>query len=111
MLSLQGLSASASKPAAPRISTMTAAVTTRIMDLFRDLGGTVYTPLLRPGSWDLAFTNGLVIELDEELHTNRYRQPTLDQGLPWSEDYAVNAVSRGAECLAVGRWGRRWSHP
>ena len=46
---------------------------------------------LRPGTWDLSFADGLVVELDEELHFNRYRLTTLQSvesmKLPWRDAY------------------------
>ena len=35
------------------------------------------SPRFRPGRWDLVFEEDLVVELDEELHFNRYRASTL----------------------------------
>jgi hypothetical protein len=41
-------------------------------------------PPLRPGAWDLVFADGLVVELDEELHFNRYRAQSLQN--EWATD-------------------------
>jgi len=72
-------------------------------------------PPLRPGAWDLAFEGGLVVELDEELHFNRYRARTLrfpwTLDLPWRETYLRHCRDREPECLAAGRWGKRWTNP
>jgi hypothetical protein len=46
--------------------------------LYRRLGGLLATPTWRPGGWDLVFGGSLVVELDEELHFNRYRALTLN---------------------------------
>lgn len=85
-----------------------------LLELYRSLGGLQDAPSLRPGGWDLAFDDGLVVELDEELHFNRYRALTLEtswsDGLPWTEDYTRYCVQHEAECLAAGHWGRRWTN-
>ncbi|HVX34092.1 MAG TPA: hypothetical protein VHA80_13215 [Solirubrobacterales bacterium] len=82
-------------------------------DLYRALGGIEDQPVFRPGAWDLSFADGLVIELDEELHFNRYRALTLDSpwssGLPWTDVYRALCRDREADCLQAGRWGRRWT--
>ena len=72
-------------------------------------------PPVRPGAWDLAFDDGLVVELDEELHFNRYRARTLQTpwaaDLPWHDTYLVHCRDRETECLAAGKWGKRWTNP
>jgi hypothetical protein len=44
-----------------------------------------------PGAWDLAFEDRLVVELDEQLHFNRYRATTLNEEwarfLPWRDSF------------------------
>jgi hypothetical protein len=85
-----------------------------LFELYRSLGGLQTAPSLRPGAWDLAFENGLVVELDEELHFNRYRALTLETswstGLPWTEDYLRYCADHEDECLAAGSWGKRWTN-
>lgn len=65
------------------------------------------------GAWDLAFTGGLVVEFDEELHFNRYRAQTLlafrASALPWQADYLDYCTRFEQQCLIAGRWGRRWT--
>ncbi|HDH24818.1 MAG TPA: hypothetical protein ENH00_01315 [Actinobacteria bacterium] len=83
--------------------------------MYRDLGGRAEAPSLRPGTWDLVFGGGLVIELDEELHFNRYRGLSLSvdwtKGLPWATDYLNYCAEYEDTCLADGRWGKRWTNP
>jgi hypothetical protein len=102
------------KPPAPRIGSLTSEWVERIYLLYREFGGRDQRPVLRPGPWDLALNDGLVIELDEELHFNRYRQATLSpfwaQSLPWHNDYVAYCRTREAECLAGGQWGKRWTN-
>jgi hypothetical protein len=111
LLRKHGFSVATKKPSAPRISDLRDGDAARIRDFYRELGGTLENPALRPGSWDLAFTNGLVVELDEELHFNRYRHITLDARLPWSAEYAAYSADFENECLRAGRWGLRWTSP
>lgn len=63
----------------------------------------------------MAFEHGLVIELDEQLHFNRYRAMSLTvewaRTLPWHDDYLTYCRDREADCLADGRWGQRWTNP
>ena len=86
-----------------------------IVELFRLLGGHDGADRLRPGAWDLAFEGGLLIELDEQLHFNRYRATTLHgdwiRPLPWRDSYLVFCREREQDCLADGRWGQRWTNP
>jgi hypothetical protein len=57
----------------------------------------------------------MVIELDEELHFNRYRAltPTASwaRDLPWAADYQRLCAAREPECLSAGSWGKRWTNP
>ena len=82
---------------------------------YRRLGGQQEQPEFRPGAWDLVFAGGLVVELDEELHFNRYRLLTLTSSwsdrLPWTEDYQRLCIEREGDCLRAGQWGRRWTSP
>ncbi len=81
------------------------------MDTYRLLGGIQRQPTLAPGKWDLSFS-GFVLELDEELHFNRYRHATLSQGwpaLPWSSDYTAFSADHEDDCVRAGSWGKRWT--
>lgn len=86
-----------------------------VTDLYRALGGTDASPRLRPGAWDLVFEGGLVVELDEELHFNRYRKATLEPAwtaaLPWRRDYLSFSLDHEPACLAAAQWGKRWTNP
>ena len=85
-----------------------------MLGVYRALGGVLDSPKLRPGAWDLAFEDDLVVELDEELHFNRYRLLTLD--VPWYSDQAWApehrelCVDHEGECLSAGKWGQRWTN-
>lgn len=111
-----GLRISADRPAPPRTSALTASLRSDICAWLVDFGGrTDALDRLRPGSWDLVFDDGLVVELDEELHFNRYRARTLQapwaQGLPWTAPYLRYCSDDEAACLAAAKWGKRWTNP
>lgn len=86
-----------------------------ILQTYRAFGGAEQNPALRPGKWDLAFEGGLVIELDEELHLNRYRSRTLSadwaDAIPWRTEYLGQSEAQEASCLSAGSWGKRWTNP
>lgn len=103
---------SAARPPAPRLGALSNTVADSVMALYRELGGVQSVPKLAPGGWDLAFTDGLLLELDEDMHFNRYRKLTLDApwacDLPWStayRGYCMDGESRS------GRGGKRWTNP
>lgn len=85
-----------------------------VMDVYRQLGGVSSTPAVRPGAWDLPF-EGLIVELDEYLHFNRYRKMTLDspayRDLPRFplEEYRLYCRARESECLRHGKGQKRWT--
>ncbi|WP_242656929.1 DUF7255 family protein [Mycobacterium lehmannii] len=110
-----GFVVATSSPPAPRLEALGSEARERVVELFESLGGQTPTPRLRPGAWDLAFSDGLVIELDEELHFNRYRAQTLQPQwaatLPWRDTYLHLCADFEKECLAAGRWGKRWTTP
>jgi hypothetical protein len=107
---LQPISA-ATAPARPSLNDLPAATAAEVLALYRSLGGAADTPNLRPGGWDLPFAGGLVVELDEELHFNRYRAATLaaswESGLPWTAEYRRHCAVNGHRFLPSG--GHRFS--
>lgn len=60
----------------PRLEQLDHRVAAEVLDLYRRFGGRHEVPNLRPGSWDLE-VGGVLVEVDEELHFNRYRAATL----------------------------------
>lgn len=87
----------------------------QLLEIYRALGGELEAPVFAPGAWDLVFENGLHVELDEQLHFNRYRAATLDypwtSGLVWSAAYKVYCTSQESHCLKDGRSQKRWTSP
>ena len=82
-----GFRATAAPPPAPRLNALDAPARDRVVELFGTLSERTPVPPVRPGAWDLAFDDGLVVELDEELHFNRYRARTLQ--MPWATGAAM----------------------
>ncbi len=62
----------------------------------------------------LALAGGVVIELDEELHFNRYRARTLAEpwarNLPWRDAYLAMCAHHEDDCVRAGSWGKRWTN-
>lgn len=88
--------------------------THELHELYRNLGGLLDSPRWRPGGWDLIFEGPIVVELDEQLHFNRYRAQTLQTtwtvGLPWADAYRAFCAEHEARCLRDGRGQQRWSN-
>lgn len=103
------------QPPPPRLDDLPPESAARIVDLHLKLGGHEGFDRFRPGAWDLAFQDGLVVELDEQLHFNRYRATTLHdewtRSLPWRDMYLAYCQEREVDCIADGGWGKRWTNP
>lgn len=109
-----GRTVASSRPPAPRIADLSPAHVDGVDALLVALGGRERSlDRLRPGSWDLALADGGLVELDEELHFNRYRLLTLDstwaQQLPWTVEYRQFCASHESSCLRAAQWGKRWT--
>jgi hypothetical protein len=102
-------------PSGPRLNDLDENVIQSVLELYRAFGGTAASPSLRPGSWDLAIGGKVLVELDEELHFNRYRKATLEpewaRSLPWHAEYTELCAKTESMCLEAGRWGKRWTNP
>lgn len=101
-------------PPRPSLSDLPDELAAAVLELYRELGGSLKEPRLGPGKWDLSFEGPLAVELDEELHFNRYRALTLSapwsEDLPWTEAYLAYCDAWEDECLAAGSWGKRWTN-
>lgn len=97
----------------PRMSDLADDARTEVLDLYRRLGGQHEAPALRPGSWDLQ-VDDVLVELDEQLHFNRYRAVTLQsrayRSLPRFPlvDYERFCDAREIACLRSGSGQGRW---
>jgi len=85
-----------------------------VLDMYRALGGVLEAFPLNLRRWDIEF-NGLAVELDEQLHFNRYRGHTLTAGV-YAElptfplvAYREYCAEREDACLRAGRHGGKWT--
>ncbi len=99
-------------PPRPCLADLPPATRAELFDLYRTFGGMQDSPTFPPGSWNLPFRGPLLVELDEELHFNRYRATTLEASweadLPWTADYRRHCADHEPGCLEAGAWGKRW---
>ena len=86
-----------------------------VMKVYKSLGGLESLPKVSPGAWDLILDCG-VVELDEELHFNRYRLQTLQSPLydrlhnfPTSV-YSAFSMQFEAACFSSGKFGGKWTN-
>lgn len=106
-----GLTRASARPGAPRIADLPVPLAGEIFDLYHQLGGKLADPAFRPGAWDLPYSN-VIVELDEDMHFNRYRALTLEARfaavLPWAAAYRQHARAHEGR---AGTGGRRWTSP
>lgn len=106
----------AARPPAPRLDTMPSDAAERVLDLYRALGGGAESfVVLRPGVWDIVLADGLIVELDEEQHFNRYRRATLEPAwsgaLPWASDYRSYSDEHEGAAVKKASRGGYWASP
>lgn len=82
--------------------------------VYRKLGGVLQQFELNLRAWDIEF-EGIAVELDEQLHFNRYRLATLDSpayahlpGFPLAA-YQEHCEKHESECLSAGGFGGKWT--
>lgn len=99
----------------PRVEDVAeSSLTGEIDRVYRLLGGVLTAIPLNLHSWDLEF-DGMAVELDEDLHFNRYRGITLSSvsylRLPCFplSTYRQYCSEHEQDCLDAGTFGRRWS--
>ena len=99
------------RPRAPRLADLPEPLRSEVLGLYRQLGGQLDAPVFRPGAWDLSYSN-VIVELDEDMHFNRYRALTLETrsaaALPWAAAYRHYA---GTHEHRSGTGGKRWTTP
>ena len=112
LLGAAGLRA-VSPPTPPRVADLSTEGVGIVGRLYESFGGRLTPAALLPGAWDLA-VDGLLVELDEELHFNRYRRLTLAEDwateLPWTANYRRLCSDFESRCVAAGSWGSRWTN-
>lgn len=84
-----------------------------VLSVYRELGGVQPQPRVAPGAWDLE-ADGVGLELDEDLHFNRYRRITLDSPvydrLGFDRAFYQRLCDEHAsDCLSAGSWSQRWT--
>ena len=100
----------------PRLDALPSNRVSELRDLYLLMGGEpARFDQVHPGGWDLAFADGLLVELDERQHFNRYRSLTLiapwAASLPWTKPYVAYCAEREHECLRHGKGQQRWTNP
>jgi hypothetical protein len=100
-----------SRPPSPRLQTLPPEFAAATLELYRSFGGSLSKPRLTPGAWDIAYSNGLMVELDESFHFNRYRGETMHASwaseLPWRQAYIGYCAAWESR---AGTGGKRWSN-
>ena len=109
-----GLELSTVKVPAPRWKTLPDEARNDLVKVFAALGGKSELKSARgPGAWDITLSDGLVIELDEQAHFNRYRVESFNcsssSALPWRTDYLGYCASMEMACLKSASWGKYWT--
>jgi hypothetical protein len=99
--------------ATPRLESLDGDSQDEALRLYGSLGGRLQSPTLTPGPWDI-LVDGVLVELDEELHFNRYRSLTLEspsysrlRGFPVVA-YRSLCDEHEVDCLKAGRGQKRW---
>jgi hypothetical protein len=100
----------------PRIDDLPKGAASEVTRLYRELGGRKDPDSLKPGAWDV-LVDDVLVELDEQLHFNRYRALTLQarsyEGMPRFPlaAYRTFCVTREDVCLKDGKGQGRWMNP
>jgi hypothetical protein len=99
--------------ALPRLDGLPDSAAAEVLTVYRKLGGRLESPALRPGPWDLT-VDGILVELDEQLHFNRYRATTLEAPayaaltrFPLAA-YRAFSAAKEPDCLGLGSGQGRW---
>jgi hypothetical protein len=100
----------------PRLEDLRESARAETLRLYRALGGGHDSPKLSPGPWDIV-VDKVIVELDEELHFNRYRRLTLESpsysavpAFPM-DLYRRFCTDHEAVCLKHGSSQGRWMNP
>lgn len=86
-----------------------------IQDVYKKLGGQQDEFPINHGKYDLIL-NDIVIELDEQLHFNRYRKITLESDAYKDikhfplDRYIYYCEAHENKCLSAGGFGGKWSN-
>ena len=83
--------------------------------VYRELGGILDKVPLNLRPWDMEI-DGIAVELDEELHFNRYRAKTLECPLYYDlakfplRGYRQYCLDYEQKCLSAGGYGGKWTN-
>lgn len=87
-----------------------------VKEVYGSLGGIMADYPVGFRGWDIE-ANGIAIELDEQLHFNRYRSTTLNSNI-YSElpsfplsGYKEMCETFEFECTKAGHYGGKWTNP
>lgn len=112
---LERIHGAATKIPRARMTDLPSQAQRELLHVYKNLGGVLESPILAPGDWDFAFADGFIVELDEDLHFNRYRATTLElpwaKALPWASEYQRQCVDGEDMCWKAGRLGGKWTSP
>ncbi|WP_019972486.1 hypothetical protein [Mycobacterium sp. 141] len=113
MLAEAGYRRASTKTMRPHLQALRPQDQKEILRVYHLLGGALEAPRLRPGPWDCVLEGGLIVELDEGQHFNRYRRKTLEpawtQQLPWRETYMRYCTQFESVCTLERGWGSYWT--
>jgi len=85
-----------------------------IMDTYKVLGGIQEDYPVNMGKWDIS-TKNFNLELDEQLHFNRYRNSTLTSKLYKqlkgvdTDTYIAYCKNYEQKCINAGAYGKKWT--
>ena len=100
-------------PQVPRFPGLLEPTASWVLETYKQLGGVLDMPTLKPLGWDIPTTSGLIVELDEEQHFNRYRATTLNMrwaaDLPWRDDYLAYCAEYESVALKSHSGGGFWT--
>lgn len=88
----------------------------QIKKIYKELGGCSDKIPLRIGNFDIKIQNNKYLELDEQLHFNRYRLITLNSKLYvnctfFNIDFYKNLCKvHEMDCLKSGGYGGKWKN-
>lgn len=90
-------------------------ITEEIDSVYKQLGGIQKEPPINFGPWDI-YTENFIIELDEQLHFNKYRYATLKSMLYNNlKDFPIAAYKKYCtdyqnDCFKAGSYGGKWTN-
>lgn len=109
---IMGYSSGSSFPKISQFEIEYAGLDDEILDIYKKLGG-IQESFPINYSWDIKYPD-FILELDEELHFNRYRLITLSSSIYNNykyfsiDKYKVYCQLYENKCLSSGKYGNKW---